>query len=269
MLPPSGGAALKRFGKKLRWRLFWIFIAFGVGASLTWHFRRPLFTFLLAPADGALSPFDGMPIFIGPTEMFSVTIGLAMRGGMVAAMPVFAFSVFNMLSPLLTRSQRRFIYFFFLPAVLACFVVGAAFAYYVMLPVGLKFLLNFGEGIAIPLISFTEYMSLATAMLFWLGVMFNMPIVMLMLSKFRIMSHKRFSKFQRYVPVAAFVLSALITPTFDIVNQTLVAVPLIVLYEFGLFLAWMARPQPKPTKRWWRRWRDRIWNCVKRLWGGE
>ena len=268
IVAPKGGA-LKRFIRKLRWRLLWVFTAFGLGGGLTWHFREPVFDFLLAPSNGTLSPFDGLPIFTGPTEMFSLTIGVAMKGGMAAAFPVATFSIANLLSPLLTRKQRRFIYWFFLPAVFLCFIGGAAFAYYVMLPTGLRFLLNFGEGIAVPLISITEYMSLVTAMLFWLGIIFNVPVVMYMLAKFRIMSHKRFVRFQRYVPVAAFVLSALITPTFDIVNQTLVAVPIILLFEFGLFLAWLARPKPKPTERWHRRWRRRTWGCIKSLWGGE
>ena len=268
MSAPKGGA-LKRFGRKVRWRLLWVFVAFGVGASLTWHFRLEVFGLLFAPADKALSPFDGMPVFSGPTEMFSVTIGLAMKGGMVAAFPVLMFGGFQLVAPLVPYKRRMAIYFIFFPAVLTCFLLGAAFAYYVMLPVGLKYLLNFGEGIAVPVINITEYMALATALLFWLGVVFNMPIVMFMLSRFRLVSHKKFVKFQKYVPVAAFALSALITPTFDIVNQTLVAVPIILLYEFGLFLAWLARPKPKKIGTWRSRWKKKICGCVKSLWGAE
>lgn len=242
MRPRTG--ALQGFARKVKRRLLWIFIAFGVGASSTWHFRKTVFGLLFAPAGEALSPYGGLPIFTGPTEMFSATIRLAMMGGLVAASPVLTFSVYQLLSPLLSRRQRRFAVIF-LPAMFMCFLGGGAFAYFVMLPAGLKFLLHFGDGIAVPVIRITEYMSLATAMIFWLGVIFELPLAMFLLTKLRIVSHRGFRKFRRYVPAVAFVLSALITPTFDVVNQTMVAVPIIILFEVGLFLSWLARPKEK------------------------
>ena len=109
-----------------------------------------------------------------------------------------------------------------------------------MLPTGLRFLLHFGEGVAVPVITISAYMSLVTALIFWVGVVFEIPLVMFLLAKLRLVSRKRFGKFRKYVPVAALILSAVITPTFDVVNQTMVAVPILVLYEVGLFLAWLA-----------------------------
>ena len=209
---------------------------------------------LFSPAGEALSPHGGLPIFTGPTEMFSATIHLAMMGGVAAAFPVLVFGVYRLLSPLLNRKQQHFAVLF-LPAFFVCFLGGVAFAYFVMLPTGLKFLLRFGEGIAVPVIRITEYMSLVTALLFWVGVIFELPLAMFLLAKLQIVSHTRFRKFRRYVPAAAFVLSALITPTFDVINQTMVAVPIIVLFEVGLFLAWLARPK-EPGHR----------SVVRRLW---
>lgn len=176
--------------------------------------------------------------------MFSATINLAMMGGVITAFPVLTLSIYQLLSPLLNRQQQRFAVIF-LPAIFVCFLAGGAFAYFVMLPTGFKFLLHFGDGIAVPVIRITEYMSLVTALVFWLGVIFELPLAMFLLAKLRIVSHREFRKFRKYVPAAAFVLSALITPTFDIVNSTMVAVPIIVLFEVGLFLSWMARPKAK------------------------
>ena len=122
-------------------------------------------------------------------------------------------------------------------------MLGAAFAYFVMLPTGLKFLLNFGTGVAVPLIVLSEYIDLLTAMIFWLGVVFELPIAMFLLAKMRIVSYLRLRGLRKFVPVAAFILSAIITPTFDIVNQTLLALPIIVLYELGLFLSWVANTE--------------------------
>lgn len=197
---------------------------------------------MLAPAGDNLSPFDGQPIFTSPVAMMGATIQLAMRGGFIAALPILLISIYTLLSPLIAPQQRRFLSIF-LPVTIVCFLCGIAFAYFVMLPTGLRFLLNFGTDIAVPVIVISDYIDLLTAMMFWLGVVFELPIAMFLLSKLRIVSYLRFSKLRKYVPVSAFLLSAILTPTFDIVNQTLLAVPIIVLYELGLFLSWVAWPE--------------------------
>jgi len=226
-----------------------------VGASLTWYLREEIFRLLVAPAEGGLSPFGGLPVFTAPTEMLGATIHLAMLGGGVVAFPVATAAVFSLASPLLSRKQRRFL-LLFVPVLFVFFLGGAAFAYFVMLPVGLRFLLHFGEGIAIPMVRLTEYMSLVTALIFWLGVVFELPAAMFLLTKLRLMTHGRLRRYRKYVPAAAFVLSAIITPTFDVVNQVMVAAPIIVLYEVGLIFSWLAEGGHKLLAR-------RIWNRMK------
>ncbi len=194
---------------------------------------------MFAPAKGSLSPYGGLPIYTGPVEMMGATIHLVMMGGLVPAFPVATVCVYQLVSRLLSRQKRRLVVLF-LPALFVCYLGGVAFAYFVMLPTGLRFLLHFGTGVAVPLISITEYMSLATAMLFGLGVVFELPPVMFLLTKLRLVSYERFRRVRRYVPATAFVLGALLTPTFDAVNSTMVAVPIILLYEVGLFLSWVA-----------------------------
>ena len=216
---------------------------------------------LFAPAKGGLSPYGGLPIFTSPTEMMGATIHLAMMGGVVVAFPVATISVYTLVSPLLGRQRRRAVTLF-LPAAFVSYLYGVAFAYFVMLPVGLTFLLHFGAGIAVPLIGITEYVGLVTAMLFWLGVVFELPLVMFLLTKLRLVRYERFWRFQRYVPGAAFLLSAIITPTFDVVNSTLVAVPIILLYEVGLFLSWLARPKERGHRTVW----QRIWWRLVSFW---
>ena len=213
----------------------------GLGASLTWWFRKTVILWLLAPAQGQLSE-TGQPIFTGPTEMFTITLRLTVVGGIVVALPVLAYHIARFLSPILNRRQRRFVAIF-LPAAFVCYLAGAAFAYFVLLPTGLGFLLRFGTDIAIPMIRISEYMDLALAMLFWLGVVFELPLAMFLLAKLRIVSYQRWKKLRRYVPLAAWTLGMVLTPTVDLLNQTLVAVPIIILYETGLFLSWLARPR--------------------------
>ena len=242
MLAPYRGMAQRAgrvLGQRIRRRLFLVLITFGAGAAATWYYREAVFNLLIAPSGGNLSPFAGMPVYNSPTAMMGATIQLAMRGGAIAALPVLAVSVYTLFSPLIPPQQRRFLVIF-LPATVLCFLCGAAFAYWVLLPTGLKFLLNFGSGVAVPVIDISEYLNLLVAMMFWLGVVFELPIAMFLLAKLRIISYLRLRGLRKYVPVTAFILSAIITPTFDIVNQTLLAVPIIILYELGLFLSWLA-----------------------------
>jgi sec-independent protein translocase protein TatC len=231
--------------RRVKRRFLFVFLAFGIGAGLTWLYREPILLWLYIPAHGSLSSFEGLPIVTAPTEAFTVVIGLVMKGGIVAAFPVATFSVITLVSPLLDRKQRRFVLWVFTPALFLLFLSGAAFAYYVMLPTGMRYLLNFGANTTVPMIQLSEYMKLVTALIFWAGIVFELPLLMLLLAKLRIVGHSKLKKYRKYVPLAAFILGAVITPTFDMVNSTLVAVPLIVLFEVGLFLMWLVRPKPE------------------------
>ena len=232
---------MRRFARRVRFGLLGTFLAFGVGAGLAWYFRATIFGWLIAPAGGNLSPHAGLPIYTSPTEILSVTIRLSLTGGVILAIPVLVLTIFYLVSPLISRHERRLVALF-LPAILLSFLAGVSFSYYVMLPVGIAFLLHFGENIAVPTIRISEYLNLVITMIFWLGVIFELPLVMFLLAKLRLVSYRQFKKVRKFVPPTAIILSAIITPTFDIVNQLLVAIPIIILYEVGLLLAWLAQP---------------------------
>jgi len=232
---------MRRFARRVRFGLLGTLLAFGAGAGLTWYFRVTIFNWLIAPADGMLSPHEGLPIYTSPTEILGVTISLALKGGVVAALPVLVLTIFYLVSPLISRHERRVVALF-LPLILLSFLAGASFAYFVMLPVGIAFLLHFGEGVAVPTIRISEYLGLVLTMIFWLGVIFELPLLMFLFAKLRVISYQRFKRLRKFVPPAAIILSAIITPTMDIVNQLMVAVPIVVLYEVGLMLAWLSQP---------------------------
>ena len=248
---------MQRFARRVRFGLLGTLLAFGTGAGLTWYFRVTIFGWLIAPADGMLSPHQGLPIYTSPTEILAVTIRLAILGGLVCATPVLVGTVFYLVRPLLKRNERRLVALF-LPAALLAFLAGTSFAYFVLLPVGIAFLLSFGEGVAVPTIRISEYLGLALSLLWWLSVIFELPLVMLLLAKLRLVSYQRFKRIHKFVIPAAIIISAILTPTMDIVNQLLLAGPIvalyqvvnqlllagpiIILYEVGLLLAWLAQP---------------------------
>jgi len=124
-----------------------------------------------------------------------------------------------------------------LPASVLSFAAGVAFGYYVLLPPAINFLLNFGGDIATPFIRIGSYVGLVTSLLFWLGAIFELPIVIFFLAKIGVVTPQWLAGKRKWVVVLAFVAGAMITPTFDPVNQSLVAGPIIVLYELGYWLA--------------------------------
>jgi sec-independent protein translocase protein TatC len=232
---------LKRFTGGAKFGLLGTMAAFGAGAGSTWYFRKTVFGWLAAPAGGMLSPHDGLPVYTTLTEMMGSTIRLSFHGGMVAAFPVAVLSIYYLVRPVLNRRQRRTVGLF-LPLIFLLFLAGNAFAYYVLLPAGVQYLIAFGEGIAVPVITISSYMKIVVMMVFWLGVIAQIPLGMYLASKIGAVSHEQFKKVNRYVPWIALILGAIITPTMDVINMLLVALPIYLLYRGGLFLSWLASP---------------------------
>ena len=201
-----------------------------------------MFAFLLAPAEEMLSPFDGRPVFTAPQDMFGSTLSLSMKGGQFVAFPVLVVGALSMLKPFVPRRFWLFVTTYSAISI-AMFLLGASFVFYVMMPVSLNFLLTFGSGIAVPVILLTSYMALLLSLLFWIGIVFELPVVMQLLAKFRIVSYKRASRLRKWVVPTAFIFAALITPSLDGTLTFLVAMPMLLLYEVGLIAGWLTHPE--------------------------
>lgn len=235
--------AWARFGRRAFKRVVVIAIVGMAFAGITWTYSTEIFQWLLVPAKGHLTPFDnGLPVFTAPAEMFGVTVNMAFRGGLLAAFPVFVVSVYTLFSKWLPPATRTFIKVF-VPSVFLAFAGGVAFVYYVILPASLKFLLNFGEGVAVPLISVTEYYELALSLMFWMGVLFELPLATYLLARLELVSYRKLKWARMAIWLFAPILAAIITPSFDALTWALVMAPLVALYEAGLLLAWTAHPE--------------------------
>ena len=234
----SQSMPLRNHMNELRKRLTIGVGAVAVTTIVAFIFHRRIIEFLLEPAD-ALTDVPGRLVFIEVTEMFGVAMKVSLVTGIVVALPILLAQVVLFVAPGLTPREKRYLYGF-LPAVLLSFAAGAAFGYYVLIPPAINFLVNFGGDIAEPTIRVGNYVNLVVMLLFWMGVVFETPVIMFILAKLRVVSSRGFARWRRHWIVVAFVLGALITPTFDPINQTLVAGPLIVLYEAGIWLSKLA-----------------------------
>ena len=232
-----------RFGQRFRNTVFLSILAWSIGAGATFWWHPQVFAFLLAPAEEMLSPFEGgLPIFTGVPDMFGTTLDLSMKGGQFVAFPVIVVGLLSMLKAFVPRRFWLFITTYTALSI-GMFLLGASFVFFVMMPVSLHFLLTFGEGVAVPVILLTEYMALLLSLIFWIGVAFELPIVMQLLSRFRVVSYARASTLRKWVVPTAFIFAALITPSLDGTLTFLVAIPMLLLYEAGLIAGWLTHPE--------------------------
>jgi sec-independent protein translocase protein TatC len=225
---------------ELRKRLLISVVAVGLGAVVAFVLHREILQLLMGPADGFETLRDSKLVYTGLTEMLAISMKVSIIGGFVLALPIVVYEAVVFIAPGLTDRERKYL-LLSLPGISVAFVVGVLFGYFVLLPPALHFLLTFNSDIATPLITIGNYVNLTFRLLFWLGIVFETPLVMFILAKLRLVTHRTFSRRRRIGIILAFVLGAIITPTFDPVNQTLVAIPIIVLYEIGIWLAWLAR----------------------------
>ncbi len=206
-----------------------------------WFLGGHILQFLLVPVEGKLSPFPGgPPVFTTPTGIFSVRIDLAWRAGLLVSLPVFIVGLYR-ITPIVPRISRPFLYIY-LPAVFALYVGGLAFVYYIMIPRGIGFLLNFGTDVAVPLITINSYFGLVKNLLLAVPLAFQLPLVMWLLAKSRVLTYRRVMKIRKVVPLGTAFFSAVITPTVDPVNFLIMWIPMLLLFEVGMFLMWRVDP---------------------------
>ena len=194
----------------------------------------------MGPAQGFVDIPNQKPIYTDLTEFLGIAAKASLLVGLFASLPFVLYQVVMFVSPGLTRRERRYLYAL-MPVSLLAFVGGAAFGYRILFPPMVTFLLGFGSDIATPFIRIGTYVNLMISLLFWMGIIFETPVVLFFLSKIGVVTPAFLARNRRYAIVVAFILGAIITPTFDPINQSMVAVPIIILYEAGIWLAKLAR----------------------------
>ena len=220
---------------ELRRRLIWCLASVLVTTIIAFIFHNPILHFLMIPAQGAQSPL-GLPIYTDLTEFVGAAIRVSLTSGIVLAWPLIMYQLAVFILPGLKPQEKKYVYFF-LPISTIVFFIGAYFGYKVLFPPAVNFLLHFGADVAVPYIRIGNYTNLMLTLILWMGISFEMPIIVFFLSLVGIVTPKLLIKGRRYAVVCAFIMGAIITPTFDPVNQSIVALPLIVLYEAGILLS--------------------------------
>lgn len=219
---------------ELRHRLIKSVLAVVIATIISFVFAQYIFDFLIAPA-----PDDISLIYTEMLGMLSTYMKVALMCGIVLAMPVLVYQGIMFVSPALRRREKKYVYLA-LPWITLMFLAGFAFGYFVLIPPATSFLLNFMSDIARPEIKIDNYIGIVTRLLVSIGLVFETPVIITFLARLGIVKPEWLASKRRWAIVLAFVIGAFITPTFDPINQSLVAIPMIVLYELSILLAKIA-----------------------------
>jgi sec-independent protein translocase protein TatC len=175
-------------------------------------------------------------ISIRPGETFFTYLEVALVVGAALAMPVIIYQILAFVTPALYENEKKYL-FLAVPGATFSFLCGVLFCYFLTLPFATRFLAGFLASDITPQWSAERYIDFVASFLFWVGVMFELPIVMFFLAKLGVVSAQRLARFRKYAFVLAFVIGAAITPTPDPINQTIVSLPVYFLFELGVILA--------------------------------
>jgi sec-independent protein translocase protein TatC len=221
----------------LRRHLFRAVLAVVITTALSFLFFQDILEIVSAPLEGGMESL----VAIDVTEPISTVMRVALLAGVVMAFPYITLEIWLFIAPGLSR-KSRIGGLFTIPIASLLFFGGMIFSYYILLPAAIPFLINFMGIETIPRPS--SYVQFVTTIMFWIGVAFEYPLVIFFLAKIGIVNWHVLLQQWRLAIVIIAVAAALITPTVDPVNMSLVMVPLIVLYFLGILLARIARPRP-------------------------
>jgi len=220
--------------EELRKRLVICAIAIGIGFIFSYIFAKQLFSYLILPLTKVL-PDDSRLIFTNLPEMFIAYIKVALVAGIILAIPIIFYQLWMFLAPALYQKEKKYIIPFVLFSSIL-FAVGALFGYLVVFPYGFKFFISFATEDIQALPSVKQYFSFAIRLLLAFGLVFEMPIVVLFLTKIGLITPDKMKKFRKFAILGSFILSAILTPP-DVATQLMMALPIIILYEISIFLS--------------------------------
>ncbi len=217
---------------ELRKRLFVSVAALAVTTIISFALVPFLLDYITVPV-GGIENLQSIEV----TENIGVFMRLSLLAGFIFAFPIILSQILIFLAPGLEKNEKKWI-FITIPIATILFVAGASFAYFVMLPVAIPYLINFLGVPTTPRL--LSYIKFTTSLIFWLAIGFELPIVVFALAKFRLVTPKTLLKQWRIAIVIISILAAAITPTIDPVNMAILMLPLFLLYLLSVLFAFIA-----------------------------
>jgi sec-independent protein translocase protein TatC len=235
--------------EELRRRLIHSIVAMVVGFFACWNYHEYIFSYVQHPIMQALHK-NGMAeklVYLNPTEPFNLYLKVAFLAGLFVTSPYILYQVWMFISPGLYRHEKRYVLPFMFSTVFL-FLAGGLFAYKMVYPAALDFLIDYGKQFQ-PMITIGEYTDLFLTIMLGMGLIFELPILVFFLALMGIVNAGWMWRNVRYSILVIFIIAAIITPTTDIMNMCIFAAPMVGLYLISIAIAWMVHPQTRRARR--------------------
>ncbi|MDD5496727.1 MAG: twin-arginine translocase subunit TatC [Candidatus Omnitrophica bacterium] len=223
---------------ELRKRIIISLVCLGTASMLTLPFAGHVLKILKLPAEGSIVKLA----YFSPQEAFLIYLRIGFLCGVILAFPVILYQFWSFVSPAIEERFKRYTSHFVLFCFTA-FICGSAFAYFVLLPKAIKFLLSFGLDDLEPVISASKYISFVTSIILACGIVFQMPVLSFILTKAGLVNARMMRSKFKFAIVIIFIVAAVITPTVDAFNMLLLAAPMLLLYEVSIWISAAANPE--------------------------
>jgi sec-independent protein translocase protein TatC len=199
--------------------------------SINW--ATTIIKFLSAPLTQAAQKHNQLH-FTGPLDVLIANIKVSFFAALICSSPVWFYNFWKFIEPALYHKEKKLIQPFTASS-LILFFTGLGFCYYLILPIALEFLISLGVEVGTPIITINDYLSLVTVMVFGFGIVFETPLILILLSYLNIVTYKTLVNSRKYVIIIVFIVGALLTPP-DPLSQVAMAIPLYLMYELSLVI---------------------------------
>lgn len=226
----------------LRKRLVISVVTVVVMFFVCFSFYEPILNWMMVPVEAVL-PKNSQMVAVEIQETFFTALKVAFFAGFIVSLPVIFWQLWLFLAPGLYDHEKKLVIPFVFFGTLM-FLIGASFAYYIVVPLGFDFLIAFGSTVVTVLPSIGKYVDFFTKLLFGFGIAFELPVITFFLAKIGLVDDRMLKDFFRYAIVIIFIVAALLTPP-DVLSQLLMAAPLILLYGVSIYIAKVFNPAPK------------------------
>ena len=224
LMDEAGSMSLIDHLGELRGRIIVALVAMIIGTVVSYYYVDDIIQILIAPA--------GKLYYTKPTEAFFTYMKISIISGLIVSSPVWFYQIWAFIIPALSKGEKK-VTFLIVPSAISLFIIGVLFSYYLVLPTAIEFFIGFGTDGLQPLFSIGQYIDFVVGFIIPFGITFELPLIIVALGALGILSSQRVMSFRKMFILLAFIVGGAISPTPDMLSQTMIAGPMVLLYEIS------------------------------------
>lgn len=224
LMDEAGSMSLIDHLGELRGRIIVALVAMIIGTIISYYYIDDIIQILITPA--------GKLYYTKPTEAFFTYMKISIISGLIVSSPVWFYQIWAFIIPALSKGEKK-VTFLIVPSAISLFIIGVLFSYYLVLPTAIEFFIGFGTDGLQPLFSIGQYIDFVVGFIIPFGITFELPLIIVALGALGILSSQRVRKFRKIFILLAFIIGGAISPTPDMLSQTMIAGPMVLLYEIS------------------------------------